>query len=389
MAILEMPLWLDRQLRSAPGSKPTVAPARPVQTVRATQLEAKIVAEQERQFVASEAKRRMALALTPLAPLRVLSLTQLMEAPAIAWHVDRIIARGTVVVVGGDGGVGKSATLLELSGCVAKGTPFLGEFPATQGRVLYVAAEGRSGYGPRLNALQKAHGLIPEDRFALVDDGLSLTSEASVTQLCNLVARDGYDLVILDTLSQLAAVESENDAAEMARVLGQAKRISDAKPGTTVIIVAHTNKASGKLRGSSAIRDNVDAVWMLRGTRDAFSLSNRAEHGGKMRDGEPLIVHGLSLVPAFGSVVVKAAVSFDEASTPAIQRVRTLANEIEDGAEYTTAELREMILKLDPGRSEATIGRTVKGLVADGILEFISKGRYRSPSTQRTGPVMT
>ncbi len=389
MATLEMPPWLDHQLRGNPAEKPTVMPARATQALRVSPLEAKIVAEQERQFVASEAKRRLALALTPLAPLRVLSLTQLMEGPAIAWHVDRIIARGTVVVVGGDGGVGKSATLLELSGCVAKGTSFLGEFPATQGRVLYVAAEGRSGYGPRLNALQKAHGLIPEDRFALVDDGLSLTSEASVTQLCNLVARDGYDLVILDTLSQLAAVESENDAAEMARVLGQAKRISDARLGASVIIVAHTNKSSGTLRGSSAIRDNVDAVWMLRGTRDAFSLSNRAEHGGKMRDGDPLTVHGLSLVPAYGSVVVEAALSFEEGSTPATQRVRTLADEIEDGAAYTTAELRELVLKLDPGRSEATIGRAVKGLVADGVLESAGKGRYRSPSTHRTGPVMT
>ena len=380
MATLEMPMWLDRQLGGGAVSKPTLAPGRAVQTPRPTALEAKIVAEQERQFVASEAKRRLALALTPLAPLRVLSLTDLMKAPAIAWHVDRILARGTVVVFGGDGGVGKSATLLELSGCVAKGTSFLGEFPATQGRVLYVAAEGRSGYGPRLNALQKAHGLIPEDRFALVDDGVSLTSEASVTQLCNLVARDGYDLVILDTLSQLAAVESENDAAEMARVLGQAKRISDARPGTSVIIVAHTNKASGTLRGSSAIRDNVDAVWMLRGTRDAFSLSNRAEHGGKMRDGEPLTVHGLSLVQAFGSVVVESAVSFDEASTPAAQRVRTLADEILAGAQYTTAELRDLVLKLEPGRSEATIGRAIKSLVEARDLESIGKGLYRARS---------
>ena len=350
---------------------------------QADPIEQKITAEQERQHVVNEARRRNAAKLNPVTPLRVHTLTGLMQDPAISWWVEGFLAKGTISVLGGDGGVGKSALMVELSARVATGTPFLHDFKTTPGRVLYVAAEGRAGYGVRLNAVQRSHIEIPEDRFALVDEGVSLTNEASVAQLCAYVAANRFDVVILDTLSQLAAVESENDAAEMARVINQAKRVVDARPGASVLISAHTNKASGTLRGSSAIRDNVDAVWMARGDKDAFTLSNRPEHGGKMRDGQPLTIKGLSLVPAFGSVVVERATM--PTTTPAEERGAVVLDLMEAGRAYSKAEVSDLMRTFDAGISETTIKRDLAALVASGALVKAGRGEYQIAEGSREG----
>jgi len=340
-------------------------------------IEDRIASEIDRQYVIEEAKRRTLESRAPLTPLRVYSVAELLVEPSIDWLTNNIVARSTVTVFGGDGGVGKSATLIELATCIARGTPFLGQFPTVQGKTLYVAAEGRAGYGPRLNAVRRSHGAFPESGFALVDEGVSLTNDASMAQLCTFVADGGFDLVILDTLSQLAQVDSENDSAQMARVISQAKRITTARAGTSVLIAAHTNKASGTLRGSSAIRDNVDAVWMFKGTKDAFSLSNKQENGGKMRDGQPLSIGGLSLVQAHGSVVVEHADMPANSGGPSQSRASGLVQRLEVDVDYTTAQLFEMVKESDPTASAATIKRTIAGLSESGLIQRSGKGHYR------------
>lgn len=63
----------------------------------------------------------------PSAPLKIISPTswQNQEVPEREWIIDGIIPRGTVVMLSGDGGTGKSLLTLQLSVCLALGRQFL------------------------------------------------------------------------------------------------------------------------------------------------------------------------------------------------------------------------------------------------------------------------
>jgi hypothetical protein len=331
--------------------------------------------------VQADAKRIVQAERNPVEPLELKSVAELLLAPAPEWWVDGVLPKDAVVIVGGDGGVGKSAMLVEMVARLSTGTPFLGQYPARKAHILYAVGEGMSGYGARFAAVDRAHGL-DADRVRLIAQGVNLTSEKSMEQVRAAVAERKVDVVIFDTLSSLSTLESENDAAEVGRVLNNAKRVREANPGCTVIIVHHTNKASGGLRGSSVIRDNADVVWMLRGDPDAFYMSTKSKHGGKVKDGEPAEIHGLSLVSAHGSVVVESALGPQEGTSTADRRAKDMSEQLIPGTEYSTADLREMARKDDPTVSEATIKRTITTLISMGPITSIGKGRYRAASGQ-------
>lgn len=327
------------------------------------------------------AKRIIQAEQNPVQPLVLKSVKELLEAPAPDWWIDGILPKDAVVIVGGDGGVGKSAMLIEMVARLSTGTPFLGNYAARQARVLYAVGEGISGYGARFHAVEKAHGLAA-DKVAILAEGVSLTSAKSMEQVADVVAQNKVEIVIFDTLSSLSTLESENDAAEVGRVMNAAKRVREANPGCTVILVHHTSKASGGLRGSSVIRDNADAVWMLKGDPDAFFMSTKSKHGGKVKDGEPMEIHGLSLVGAHGSVIVESASMPHEASAASDRRGDSAARHLEDGKEYTTAELRDIVRKDDGAVSERTADRVITTLLASDKITSLGKGRYLATSRQ-------
>ena len=74
--------------------------------------------------------------------LHVLNLAEMLssepEPPSWTWH--RYLERGTLGMLHGDGGIGKSLFALGLARAVTRGEPFLG-WPTQQGRVIYLDAE--------------------------------------------------------------------------------------------------------------------------------------------------------------------------------------------------------------------------------------------------------
>lgn len=242
---------------------------------------------------------------------RVLTLSELRNRPRPTWLIDGLIQGAGVVMLAGDGGLGKSFLVVDWAARIATGTPWQGR-AVKPGRVLYVLGEGAEFFPDRIDAWQREHGhKIDEDRFHVVDDPFSLSDPANVSDAVDLVAGDGYSLIVLDTLSQLGGIDNENDNAELAKVMRQAKAIRVAHPGATVLVVHHTSKA-GSVRGASAIRDNVDTVLVATGTSESFTLSSHPEDGGKMKNAANVREHGFQLrAVAPAAVVARSVVEID------------------------------------------------------------------------------
>lgn len=252
---------------------------------------------------AVEAARREVL------PFVVMSENDIQNLPSPQWLVEGLIQESTICMLAGPGGLGKSFLALGIARAMASGGPFFGK-KTQQGKTLYVVGEGAAAFGDRTRAWDEAHPTlqVPADGIAYVTQGVNLKDPASVETLATMVKDGDYSLVILDTLSQLAYLDNENNNAEVALTFRAIKSIRDAREGTTVLVLDHTPVNGGKVRGATSKRDNSDTVIMAipvgeRG-EDGFSLSTQNDDGGKQKDGAAFAWHGFALQSVGKSAIV-------------------------------------------------------------------------------------
>jgi hypothetical protein len=238
-------------------------------------------------------------------PIVVLDIDALRTRPQPEWIVPGLLQDGTIAVLAAQAGLGKTFLALHLAGCVVTGMPFFGR-PVKMGSVLYVIAEGAASIVNRLDAWESYHSMtIPQEDLGFIETGVDLMSAASMRNLEATILEFQPDLIVLDTLSQLASIDNENDAAQMAAVFRQAKKLRQLVDGSTVLLVHHVNKSSGALRGSSVIRSNADTVLMARAaTGHTFELTTEASHDGKQKDAPAETLRGFELVSHGASAVV-------------------------------------------------------------------------------------
>lgn len=298
------------------------------------------------------------------APFRVLTRTDLRAVPRVTWLIQGLVQTSGLIVLAGDGGVGKSAVAIDWGACVATGRDWHGR-TVEAGNVLYVAGEGVEGIEDRLLAWEAvAKRQIPEERLHFVAEGFSLSKPDAVAYARQLVTERDYALVVLDTFSQLAIVESENDNAEVGRVLEQARAIRQARPGTTVLIVHHVSKG-GRLRGASAIRNNADAVIVAKAAAgNTFHLTTEAAADGKQKNGPTEELDGfwldaVTVAPGREGVVVKRG-----GNDPVTQSILAV---VSDGQEHSSLDFQVALLAGTDAERKA-IQRKLGALVRDGVL---------------------
>ncbi|WIB68791.1 AAA family ATPase [Curtobacterium sp. MCBD17_035] len=317
--------------------------------------------------------------------LRFLTLDDIRARPQITWLADRFIARDTVAALSGPSGAGKSFVAVELACCIATGRAFLGERPVRQGRVLYIAGEGIAGLGQRVVAWEAAHGTtVPSDGLHFLDAGVNLSNEGSVNRLIDGNAEHRFDLIIVDTFSTLGGVRDENAAPEVATVIAALVRVRQANPGSAVLILHHTGKDADRgSRGSSAFQANVDTVWILRGESAAFSLSSKAQHGGKMKDAPTDEIVGLRLdTQDRSAVVVGGAATLDADSK---DRLLTAIRTAFGDDEFRTGQITDDAMLADLRISERTAKNALRNLTSSGALTQVRHGAYRLAESATTG----
>jgi energy-coupling factor transporter ATP-binding protein EcfA2 len=213
----------------------------------------------------------------------------------IPWIVEGIIPEGSVCLLAGDSGVGKSWLSFHMAQAVSGSIPFLGHFKTTPCRVLYLDAEsGENLLRRRFKKLWRG----------LLEDNPNLSPELSIsvqllsvkldrdgcTALEERIRSDGITLVILDPMIHFTSGD-ENSSRETAEFLEGLREVAH-NTGCTFFLVHHvrkesrmnSNSAGQMIRGSSAIRGVMDSILYARKLTEGKVM---IEHD-KCRHAEPV-----------------------------------------------------------------------------------------------------
>jgi len=170
-------------------------------------------------------------------------------------ELDRVLGGGlvpgSVVLVGGEPGIGKSTLLLQAAAGVAA--------PAGPDRVLYATGE-ESAAQVRLRA----------ERLGLLDGpaaDIRIASESSVDRIGDVAASPPMPaLLVVDSIQTATVDDLDGPAGSVGQVRGSALRLMElAKPnGIAVVLVGHVTK-DGSIAGPKTLERLVDAVLTLDG----------------------------------------------------------------------------------------------------------------------------
>ncbi len=157
------------------------------------------------------------------------------------------VVPGSLVLIGGDPGVGKSTLLLQLSS----------EMASSVGTVLYVSGE-ESVQQIRLRAA----------RLGTVPDGLLVLSETRISRIADYIESARPGLVIIDSIQTMYVEDVESAAGSVSQVRECTMTLMRAAKGTgvPVFLVGHVTK-EGAIAGPRVLEHIVDTVLYLEGDR--------------------------------------------------------------------------------------------------------------------------
>jgi hypothetical protein len=194
--------------------------------------------------------------------IRVLSVADVLQYPPVEYVIEPYAPAGAVVLLTAFTGTGKSVLASAMAIAAMSGLPFLGRFGVQRpGPVLYFDEESPRSY---LKDRLLKMGFRADDPFHLVHfEGLKLENDADFEAIRGLVEKYSPSLVVFDTLIRFHSAD-ENDATEMAFVMGRVRTL--ANMGPCVLVQIHHGK-QGELRtrsrGSSDIVDAADLELAL------------------------------------------------------------------------------------------------------------------------------
>src|SRR2546425_695818 len=290
---------------------------------------------------------------------------------ALAWgELNRVlgggIVPGSLVLVGGEPGVGKSTLLMHAAQQVAAGG----------GKVLYASGE---------ESPQQIH--MRAKRLGAIQSGILLFAENDLDAICEAVRSEAPQLAIVDSIQTVTDAGFEGSAGSVTQVRESAGRLMRlAKEiGVPIFLVGHVTK-DGAIAGPRVLEHIVDTVLYLEGDRRQElrvlrAMKNRfgsAEEIGVFAMGEG----GLEEVPDPSSALLSQAnttspgtaiVAALEGTRPLLIEIQSLVSKTDNAMVRRTANgvdvnRLHMLLAVRENGAELTLGRSdVFVNVAGGI----------------------
>lgn len=180
-------------------------------------------------------------------------------------ELDRVlgggVVKGSMVLLSGDPGIGKSTLLLQIC-----------EFLGQNHSILYVTGE-ESARQIKLRA----------DRLHVQSNNLYILAETDVDSICQVIYSQKPGLVMVDSIQTmcLGALSSSPGSVSQVRECTHALMRTAKQSGTPLFLVGHVNK-EGAVAGPKVLEHIVDAVLYFEGER---SMSYRILRAVKNRYG--------------------------------------------------------------------------------------------------------
>ncbi len=165
-------------------------------------------------------------------------------------ELDRVlgggIVPGSLVLLGGEPGIGKSTLALQIA--------------ATMARTLYISGEESIGQ-IKLRA----------DRLKISAPTLQLANETNVETIAATIEKTKPSLAIIDSIQTIFSAEAEGEAGSPTQIRACTVKLLEAAKGTNipVIIIGHVTK-EGVVAGPKTLEHLVDTVLYLEGERHHF-----------------------------------------------------------------------------------------------------------------------
>ncbi len=157
------------------------------------------------------------------------------------------LVKGSIVLLSGDPGIGKSTLLLQICEHLGKSL-----------KILYVSGE------------ESAHQLkLRAKRLCVKSDNLSVLCETDAQYICEVIASEKPDIVMIDSIQTMNIPELNSSSGSITQVrettnlfMRSAKTLN-----IPMIIVGHVNK-DGNIAGPKVLEHIVDAVLYFEGDRN-------------------------------------------------------------------------------------------------------------------------
>lgn len=204
------------------------------------------------------------------------------DTKPLSWLVGGILAKGSITVLIGDSGLGKTSFALQLAHCVQAGVPFMKQ-PVKQGKVLFVEQdESPAAVHDKIKSMLGRCSTLNELEY--YPTAFYPQSLQSMEQLGE--ASQGYALLVVDSLEALD-VDANNSQA--VRTAIRSLREIAVKNYLAVLLIHHLRKPSRdgfetteeRLAGSHGIKDSCDFLLTLYKHEGARVLGTTSKFRGR------------------------------------------------------------------------------------------------------------
>lgn len=181
-------------------------------------------------------------------PIGELDTAQEIRFPTGMGELDRVLGggavQGSLVLVGGAPGIGKSTLMLQICGKLSENA-----------KILYVSGEE----SPRQLKLRA-------DRLGVQSDKLYVLSETCLGDVLQSVEEEKPDVLIVDSIQTLYQDSLESPAGSVAQVRACTLELMQLAKGEgiTVFVIGHVNK-EGSIAGPKVLEHMVDCVLYFEG----------------------------------------------------------------------------------------------------------------------------
>lgn len=165
-------------------------------------------------------------------------------------ELDRVmgggIVKGSVILIGGDPGIGKSTMLLQMCGSLKKGT-----------KVLYISGEESS-----------RQIMMRASRLGVNDGEIFILNETNISAVLDSIQNTKPDIVIIDSIQTMFADDVTSSTGSVSQVRECTMRLTECAKSNeiSVFIVGHVNK-EGSIAGPKVMEHIVDTVLYFEGER--------------------------------------------------------------------------------------------------------------------------